>query len=452
LSLLFSWVGVSQAEYKCFYGNLHAHTDYSDGVSTPDTAFAYARDVAQIHIQALTEHNNGGSFGGVSYSITPEHYQNLRLIADTMTAPGRFVALAGQEVGSIGSSGFGHINIWEAPGLWPYNNTDLLGCYSWILEQGYPAMYCHPDSSWNSNFNDLYYYQDYDRAMDLIEVINSSSLYEDAYFRALEKGWHVGASANQDNHCKYYNTYTGKIDTIFDWGNRVNYYGNIPLTGVWADTLTKPAILEALQARRTTAMEVSPADDRINLLLSVDDRYQGEHFIRQEGEVKITIEASAATSFKSLYLYTNGIPADTFNLIPASNQTVWKLDKSIGLGTVYYFVKALQTDGDRAWTSPIHIDGVSEKSPVVTWPTPIKNFARIVFTPLPGAISVKAVIYDLSGQKIKEITGSQPDQPIGWDGKDARGRQVMNGVYFIRLEQRSATETRTSLGKTMVSR
>lgn len=425
----------ARAEYKCFYGNLHAHTSYSDGESTPDTAYAYARDVAQIQVQALTEHNNGG----VGYTITPEHYQNLRLIADTMTAPGRFVALAGQEVGSIGSSGFGHINIWEAPGLWPYNNSDLLGCYSWILGQGFPAMYCHPDSSWNSNFNDLYYYQDYDRAMDLIEVINSSSLYEDAYFRALEKGWHVGASSNQDNHRR-------------DWGNRVNYYGNIPLTGVWADTLTKPAILEALQSRRTTAMEVSPANDRIELLLSVDGRYQGEHFIRQEGNVKIKIEARAATSFASLLLYTNGIPADTFKVIPASNQAAWELDKNVGLGTVYYFVKALQADGDRAWTSPVHIDGVSEKSPVVTWPTPIKNFARIVFTPLPGAISVKAVVYDLSGQKIKEITGSQPDQPVGWDGKDARGRQVLNGVYFIRLEQRSATETRTSLGKTMVSR
>jgi hypothetical protein len=89
---------------------------------------------------------------------------------------------------------------------------------------------------------------------------------------------------------------------------------------------------------------------------------------------------------------------------------------------------------------------------VVTWPTPVKNYARIVFTPLSGAISVKAVIFDLAGQKIKEITGSRPDQPIDWDGRDAGGRQVMNGVYFIRLEQISSTETRTSLGKTMVSR
>jgi len=430
---------VAKAQYNCFLGNLHAHTGYSDGESTPDTAFIYARDVAGVDVQALTEHNNGGSSGGVSYSITPEHYQNLRLIADTITTPGRFVALAGQEVGSIGSSGFGHICVWEAPGLWPYNNSDLLGCYSWILGQDRPAMYCHPDSSWNSNFNDLYYYQDYDQAVDLIEVINSSTLYEDAYVRSLERGWHVGASANQDNHHR-------------DWGNRLNSAGNIPLTGIWADTLTKSAILEALQSRRTTAMEVSPSDDRIKLLLSADGRFQGEHFIRQQGKVNLKIEASAPTAFKSIYLYTNGIPADTLNLVIADNQISWELEKEVGLGTVYYFAKVLQVDGDRAWTSPIHIDGVSQESPVVTWPTPVSDKARIVYTPMPGAVSLKAVIYDLSGAKVKEITGNRPDQPINWDGRDEKGRQVLNGVYFIRLEQKSLTESRISLGKTMVSR
>jgi hypothetical protein len=438
--------GMAGAEPRCFFGNLHAHTSYSDGESTPDTAFAYARDVARIDIQALTEHNNGGSFGGVSYSITPENYANLRLVADTITSPGRFVALAGQEVGSIGSSGFGHINIWEAPGLWPYNNTDLLGCYSWILGQNRPAMYCHPDSSWNSNFNDLYYYRDYDRAMDLIEVLNSSSLYEDAYFRALERGWHVGVSANQDNHHR-------------DWGNRVNSYGNIPLTGVWADTLTKPAVLEALESRRTTAMEVSPANDRISLLLSVDDHWQGQRFIRSGGTCRVRVRAQAASSFKKIYLYTNGQLTDSLAVIPADTILTWQFDKSLRLGSNYMLAKALQTDGDRAWTSPVFVEVISgnsinnySSSQVATWPTPVRTSASIVFVPLENSRSVRAVIYDLSGAKVRELEGDNPQQPLNWDGKDLSGRPVGNGLYIIRLEQRSDSETRTSLGRTMVSR
>jgi len=440
------WAGLAKAEYHCFYGNLHAHTDYSDGESKPDTAFIYARDVAGIDVQALTEHNNGGSSGGVTYSITPAQYDSLKRFADSLTSVGSFVALAGQELGSLGSSGFGHICVWEAPGLWPYNNSDLFGCYSWIQEQKRPAMFCHPDSSWNSNFNNLYYYQDYDQAMDLIEVINGGTVYEDAYLRALGRGWHIGASANQDNHHR-------------DWGNRVNSSGNIPLTGIWADTLTKEAILEALQARRTTAMEVSPAGDRIQLLLSVDDHYQGDRYIKPDGEVSISIRLQASSPFKKVYLYANGEISDSLSIVSADTQLSWQFSKTLGLGTNYLFAKAVQTDGDRAWTSPVFLEVISKNavnnysnSQVATWPTPVKLDARIVFVPMEGALSARAVIYDLSGSKVRELTGDQPDQPINWDGKDQAGKLVPNGIYVIRLEQRSATVTRTYLGKTMVSR
>lgn len=435
-------VGVSEAQYKCFYGNLHAHTGYSDGESTPDTALAYARDVANIDVQALTDHNNF-----TDYSISSNEYQNLRLVADTFSVPGQFLALAGQEVGRWSSSGFGHINIFEAPELLSYNYGDLLGTYRLISGLGFPAMFNHPTpGSYDCpNFNDLYYYQDYDQAMDLIEMINADHIYENEYLLAINNGWHIGTSANQDNHGR-------------DWGNRVSS-GNIPLTGIWADTLTKVSILEALQARRTTAMEVSPAGDRIQLLLSVDDHYQGDRYIKREGIIEVRVFYQAASALSKLYLYTNGIVSDSLNVVSTGNQLTWQLSKSLGMGTNHLFAKAVQTDGDRAWTSPVFVEVISQnainsysESQVATWPTPVKLDARIVFVPMEASLSAKAVIYDLSGSRIRELTGEQPDQPINWDGKDQAGKLVPNGIYVIRLEQRSATETRTYLGKTMVSR
>ena len=438
------WAGATNAEYKCFYGNLHAHTGYSDGESTPDTAFAYARDVALIDIQALTDHNNF-----TDYSINYSEYQDLRLVADTFSVPGQFLALAGQEVGRWSSSGFGHINIFEAPELLSYNYGDLLGTYRLISVLGFPAMFNHstPGSSDCPNFNDLYYYQDYDQAMDLIEMINSDYIYENEYLLALNNGWHIGASANQDNHADR------------KWGDRSNSSGNIPLTGVWADTLTKASVLEALQSRRTTAMEVSPTGDRIQLLLSVDDHYQGDRYIKREDIIEVKVFYQASSTLKKLYLYTNGIVSDSLNVVSTGNQLSWQLSKTLGIGTNYLFAKAVQTDGNRAWTSPVFVEVISRNainnysgSQVATWPTPVKLDARIVFVPLEGSLSAKAVIYDLSGSRIRELTGEQPDQPINWDGKDQAGKLVPNGIYVIRLEQRSATETRTYLGKTMVSR
>jgi hypothetical protein len=442
LCLLTSWIGHTNADYKCFYGNLHGHTDYSDGQSTPDTAYAYARDIAEIDVQAITEHNNGGG----NYSITPENYAKLKSIADSMTVNGVFVPIYGQELGTLGSSGFGHICIWDAPQLWAYDNSDLIGCYSWIGAQNRPAMFCHPDSLWNSNFNHLGYYREYDQSMDLLEVINGSTIYQGAYLQALANGWHIGASANQDNHQR-------------DWGNRVNFSGNIPLTGIWADTLTKAAILEALQARRTTAMEISPANDRIRLLLSVDGHYQGERFISHNSEVFIKITASAITAFKKIYLYYNGNISDSINFVSADTMYNWQISKKIDIGTNYLFAKAVQSDNDCAWTSPVFIDAVSDNivnnlsnSQVATWPTPIKTDATIVFVPVEGALSVKAIIYDISGTKMRELDGRQPQQSIVWDGKDNFGKIVPSGVYVIKLEQRTATETKISLGKTAVSR
>ncbi len=422
--------------YRCFFGNLHAHTRYSDGESTPDTAYAYARDVAGIHIQALTEHNNGG----IGYSITPANYQNLLLVADTITSPGRFVALAGQELGSIGSSGFGHLNVWETPGLWAYNNSDLLGCYSWLMAQRQPAMFNHPDSNWASNFNDLYFYPDYDDAISLLEVVNHNTLYENSYLRALAKGWHVGASANQDNHSRTWGTRTGSAGTA--------------LTGVWADTLTKPAVLEALRSRRTFAMLCKPIGEKFQLSLTADGRWMGERYLRQPGRCTLQVTASSPDSiFSKLYLYRDGVIADS--TMPNLNVVSWRIELDAGIGSHYYFVKALQRGGGRGWTSPAFVEVAPKRDDdlVVTWPTPVADQgARIAFTPLDGATRVTAEIFNLAGARVWRAVSADPAASIRWDGRDAQGRPMPNGIYLIIVEQAGPAQTKTSKGKTMVSR
>ncbi|MBI4726152.1 hypothetical protein HY768_02820 [candidate division TA06 bacterium] len=176
---------------------------WQSGESTPDTAFAYARDSALIDVQALTDHNNY-----TDYSISSNEYQNLRLTADTFSTPGQFLALAGQEVGRWSSNGFGHINIFDAPKLLSYNYGDLLETYKLISALDRPAMFNHPTpGSYDCpNFNNLRYYADYSQTRDLLEVMNNDYVYEKAYLLALNNGWQVGASANQDNHDRTWET------------------------------------------------------------------------------------------------------------------------------------------------------------------------------------------------------------------------------------------------------
>jgi hypothetical protein len=50
---------------RVFFGNLHSHTSYSDGVGTPEDAFKHARDVANNNHRSLC---NGPR---TSYGETP---------------------------------------------------------------------------------------------------------------------------------------------------------------------------------------------------------------------------------------------------------------------------------------------------------------------------------------------------------------------------------------------
>ena len=41
-----------------YFGNLHSHTAYSDGVDEPNAAFIHARDAAGLDFMLLSEHNH----------------------------------------------------------------------------------------------------------------------------------------------------------------------------------------------------------------------------------------------------------------------------------------------------------------------------------------------------------------------------------------------------------
>ncbi|MDD4826640.1 MAG: histidinol phosphatase, partial [Mesotoga sp.] len=43
---------------QVFFGNIHAHTSYSDGLGTPEEAFEHARNSGVVDIQAITDHDH----------------------------------------------------------------------------------------------------------------------------------------------------------------------------------------------------------------------------------------------------------------------------------------------------------------------------------------------------------------------------------------------------------
>jgi len=53
-----AFLATPDAAYHYYYANLHSHSALSDGIGTPAEAYAYARDVADIDVLALTDHTH----------------------------------------------------------------------------------------------------------------------------------------------------------------------------------------------------------------------------------------------------------------------------------------------------------------------------------------------------------------------------------------------------------
>ena len=70
-------------------------------------------------------------------------------------------------------------------------------------------------------------------------------------------------------------------------------------------------------------------------------------------------------------------------------------------------------------------------------PNPTRGASTLQFS-LPQAADVEAAVYDVTGRKIRTIgTGhyTAGRHTLAWDGRDAEGRPVASGVYFVRLDR-----------------
>ncbi|MFQ5631026.1 MAG: DUF5689 domain-containing protein [bacterium] len=341
-----SFINVQAQTYNVYFGDLHQHSAFSwdadAGAKTPATAYAYAKHVAKIDFMAITDHTNG---------LSESNYQHVRTASEVYADPeSLFVAIAGQELGSMGSSGYGHINIFE-PRTRADNasddgtRTNRLQAYQFLIDNDLLGQFNHPTTSGgNNNFNNLEYFQPVDVSINTLEVINGkrSADYEQFYLLALANGWHLGAVGDQDNHAGRY-------------GDNVSRAGDIYLTGVLADSLTKPKILDAIKNHRTYAFETSPATDRMHLTeFTADSHWMGDVFDNDDNVVEFRIAAQAQTKFISAQLYKNNHLIKHFE--PDANDFEWEVSDSASFGVVYYFLKLIQEDTDVLWSSPVWVN------------------------------------------------------------------------------------------------
>jgi len=85
---------VSPVADKIIWGDLHGHSNFSDGTGTPEQYFRYARDVASLDFAALTDHDH---WGVQPVAQHPEMWSEIRRQVAAFNDPGSFVTVLGYE-------------------------------------------------------------------------------------------------------------------------------------------------------------------------------------------------------------------------------------------------------------------------------------------------------------------------------------------------------------------
>ena len=361
---------IGEATFQRYFGQLHSHTQYSDGAGSLESALAYVKalpDNANVDFVAFTDHSNyfdsknNPNVEAALYDTSlvkdsdPSHswatYKNTVAAFNAANA-GKMVAIAGFEM--TWSGGPGHINTFNTPGIVSRNNTTLnnktkdagLQAYYKLLSQKEGAnsisQFNHPGTTFG-NFIDFGYWDAVvDTRMYMVEVgngegqIGAGGYYPsyEQYIMALDKGWHVAPTNNQDNH-------KGR------WGN-ANDARDVILT----DDFTEDGIYAALRARRMYATE----DKNLDLDYTVNGNMMGSIIDVPE---KLNFEISfndpdRTDSIAKVELVVNsGKVAYTWD--SAADLAKGSVSVELAPEYTYYFVRVTEGDGDLAVTAPVWV-------------------------------------------------------------------------------------------------
>lgn len=388
-------VAASTLPYTIYFGNLHSQTNHSDGGGNlssctgaqapqsaaygPADAYQYAMNRG-LDFLMTSEHNHmydgSDSTNAAANPATAKNlYQSGLTAASTFNAAHpNFLGIYGLEWGVISNGG--HLNIFNSTELleWEYNSSNQLigdtftakgdysALYTLMRQRGWIGQFNHPAASGQFSVGGvaLGYTADGDQAMVMCEVLNTSAFstnttetetgrsnYEAACNKALEAGFHVAFSSDQDNHCANWGaSYTNRTGVLIPNGT----------------AMTSTSFIDALKARRVFAT----MDKNSQLVLTANGHVMGERFANS-GPLTLVSNFASSTG-------RTAATVEIFEGVPGRNGTVSLMSSTASTtitpanGEHFYYAKITQDDGNSLWSAPIWISqttGSSDTTPPV---------------------------------------------------------------------------------------
>ena len=325
--------------YNLYFGNLHAHTSYSDGTGTPEEAFKHMKESKAGDFGAITDHSE-------HLTKKSSNWEKTKELQDKYTDE-NFVAIAGCEV-QLG---------YDTGEMCTYNisnithEVDAPKYYDWLTQnENSIAQFNHPTAYDNEFYEFKNWTEKRNEHIKLLEYSNADwdNTYLSSYIKALDAGWKIAPSANSDAH---------KGNWLTGCDNR---------TVVLAKSLTRENIFDAIRNRRVYATE----DKDLRISYTINGEVMGQ-ILYSPASLEFNIDVqSQSNKIKKIELYADGKVIKNQSYSATSANWAFSLTPSYG----YYFVKVTMKDGKTAVTAPIWIDKTGEK-PAKTSETPTANLA-----------------------------------------------------------------------------
>ena len=350
----FAYTEKVKVDYNVYFGQLHSHTNFSDGAGTPQEAYEHASKKAeQVDFMAVTDHSNSfdnaDSANILDGSMSTEWLEGHNL-ADKYTTKD-FVGLFGYEM--TWSNGLGHMNTFNTPGFQSRTQSDftkfdtaLNNYYSKLKEvPGSISQFNHPGTTFGDFKDFAHYDEELDDLITIIEVgngegaIGSSGYFPsyEYYTRALDKGWHVAPTNNQDNHKGL-------------WGN-----ANTGRSVVLVESLTRENIYDAMKNYRVYSTE----DNDLSIKYTLDGYTMGEIIDKDDVgkniELVVDINDPTDKAIGKVEVIVNGGLSIASKTVSTNSE---KVTFEVPSDYSYYYIKVTQEDKDIAVTAPVWVGKV----------------------------------------------------------------------------------------------
>jgi len=343
---------VSAEAPRIRFGDLHGHSNLSDGTGTPEDYFAYARDVAGLDFVSLTDHDH---WGIPFLDERPALRARIRRATEAAHAPGAFVTLHGYEWTSW-IYGHRHVLYFD-DGAGPWLSSLAPGSETpeqlWAALRGRPAMTLAHHSAGGPIASDWSIPPDpeLEPLTEIVSVHGSSEAPDSPgpiyapvrgnFVRdALGRGHRLGFVGSGDSH----DGHPGLTHLAASSGG---------VAAVMSEELSREGLRRALFDRLSYATN----GPRILLDVRLAGRTMGRVIpaAAVAGEARLVVDVVGTTEIDRVDVVRSGAVVASADAEGQGDLLLGYPVRALRPGE-YLYVRVVQRDGGAAWSSPFFFD------------------------------------------------------------------------------------------------